>query len=440
MGLFLAASAGAALLVLSAAFFRSETPPIMPPETPEEEGMRTASENAYPVLDEAVRLVPPPPSQHFIEEADESGYVGPYIPSEDSVALMLGVGRPDDDPEFVTYLQSTEAAVAKMREAIARPYFRLPTPEHWNYPGVWLGSEALAKLAVAHAVYAVRYESAAVDPSAVIDSMRLGELVAQDGGFHGFRVGVQIQGLALKYAWNAALGPANAADRPAILEALSHHALSGRSLRAPLEYEWRIVDRPDAMWILMQRPDRAQRGDEGLENFVQRMLLGRQLDALRRHILANRESYLHSVDLSLPDLQAWQNRHPEVFHGRVWFDLMHRILPAREQSAQLDAWLCGWMVRVELEAFHARRGAYPESLSDLGVDVTDPIAGEPFRYRVFPEDFTLYSVGANGDDNNGDPWKERDLVFHRATEEPPTPEQTLATMGVSRFGRRGEAD
>ncbi|MFZ4484124.1 MAG: hypothetical protein ACOYOL_09125, partial [Chthoniobacterales bacterium] len=61
-------------------------------------------------------------------------------------------------------------------------------------------------------------------------------------------------------------------------------------------------------------------------------------------------------------------------------------------------------VGLALEEFRARNGAYPESLDELRLPpgaVTDPFAGQPFRYQPTKTSVLVYSVGKDGIDNGG---------------------------------------
>lgn len=64
---------------------------------------------------------------------------------------------------------------------------------------------------------------------------------------------------------------------------------------------------------------------------------------------------------------------------------------------------------IALKRFQLRHGAYPAALSELVPEYvvqvpTDPIDGRPLRYRLRGDGaYLLYSVGEDGEDNNGDP-------------------------------------
>ncbi len=48
------------------------------------------------------------------------------------------------------------------------------------------------------------------------------------------------------------------------------------------------------------------------------------------------------------------------------------------------------------------KGAYPETLSDLGKgEWIDPFSGKSLVYKTFPSGFVVYSLGENQVDDNG---------------------------------------
>ena len=68
-------------------------------------------------------------------------------------------------------------------------------------------------------------------------------------------------------------------------------------------------------------------------------------------------------------------------------------------------------LRVALELFRFKCGAYPEQLTDLSPSLiaklpNDVFSGGPFKYRRDAAGYTLYSVGENGRDDGG-VWNER---------------------------------
>jgi hypothetical protein len=64
-------------------------------------------------------------------------------------------------------------------------------------------------------------------------------------------------------------------------------------------------------------------------------------------------------------------------------------------------------------------GSFPEELPSLGDTSLDPFTGEPFRYRLMPQGFVLYSVGRDRVDNGGVPVggssRESDVIYQFPT-------------------------
>ena len=83
------------------------------------------------------------------------------------------------------------------------------------------------------------------------------------------------------------------------------------------------------------------------------------------------------------------------------------MLPALTRAARaqarhevhLDLMQLGLLV----EQHHAEHGVYPESLNTItgGQQPLDPFTGEPYRYSLSGDGFTLYSLGSNLTDDGG---------------------------------------
>jgi hypothetical protein len=63
-------------------------------------------------------------------------------------------------------------------------------------------------------------------------------------------------------------------------------------------------------------------------------------------------------------------------------------------------------------------GAYPASLDALDLEgLTDPFSQKPLFYHAEGENFSIYSVGENQQDNQGKPWERKheeydDIAWH----------------------------
>ena len=430
---FLAASAVAAGLITLAAVLKRDPPQIMPPESPEQVALRTSPENAFPLIAEAVELLPPVPQPLFASEKDNAGFVGPYIPAMDSLGLFLKIGRPDDDPEFKAYLAAAAPAVEAMRRSLERPSFRLPSlyPAHMD---VVRNTPALASLTMAAAIDRLRSGVSTDERATLLDVMRLGRLLDQDGGMQVHGSAAYVQAAALRMAWDVALGAATADQRIAQLAELSDLSLAEAPMKHHLELEWRVIDRRDAFWILAGNPEGVNEPSERVEDFLERLFVGRAMNHLRRHVLAHRALYEEAALLPLTSLHDFQAQHHELFSNNFYFDPMQGVMSAMNARATLDAWVRGWTVRAQLEQYKNDHGDYPSTLGDAGITEFDPFTGAPFIYRAYPGDVTLYSVGMNRGDNDADPIQDRDLVLHRATAEPEliTPLFNQESLGLRR--------
>jgi hypothetical protein len=413
VAVFLVASAAAALLITVAALVRREPPPLMPPETGEDVALRTSPDNAYYTLEETAKALPPAPGPVVVESEEIPGLSGPYQPRRaDSLGALLNIQRPDDDPELVAYLQESRAAYPILRDALAKPLYRLPDLDLTFAP------QRIASVLVADAVYRVRNDYLPeTAPALIFDAMALGALVQQDGGIGMFPEAAMVQSTALAHAWETVLRPAPPEARRALLGALRDASIVDRSARRHVEYDWRILDRPGAHWIVLQRPDRAAARARNARDFAERMYMGRQLNRARKHIHEHRETYLEAVDLRLSDYQAFERQQSEAFKFRRMFNPMHGIGGIVAFRAQLEAWLCGMDLVLQLEEVREATGRYPPDLTALPDACSDPFTDQPFLYRVYEDDYTLYSVGPDRRDNGGDRWRSRDIVLQKAAVE-----------------------
>lgn len=434
--LFFVASAVAAVLVVGAALLRKTPTLILPPEPAEETAMRTADGNAYSYLERAVSLLPKAPPPLVAQEEDNAGFVGMYMPAQGSIGHLLGVGRPDDDPELVAFIAEAGPALDAMHDALNGEYFRLPTPEVWKYAEILGRVPMLALISLADARLDLQTDPSRAQTAAVTDVLHLGTLIAQDGGFGGYAHGVSVQNVAAKQAWSAALEIIDPEHRDETIDAWEELSLARGGLRSALEYEWRILDRPDAFWILSNRPERANAPARHPGEVIERIMIGRQFERLRQHVIAHREAYLEAADMPWPGSEEWNRLYRRLTGARTWFDPMDRLGDVQRNRATIDAWLHGWRIVAHIESFRAANGLYPAQLTDLNMEVNDPLTKEPYVYRAYPEDYTLYSVGLDMRDNEGDAWQDRDLVFRRSANEPPQVTDPRVMQGLAEFGRR----
>jgi len=103
-----------------------------------------------------------------------------------------------------------------------------------------------------------------------------------------------------------------------------------------------------------------------------------------------------------------------------------------EVTAQRETEKRMTIVVIALKRYQLRHGSFPAALAELtpkfvAAELIDPWSGKPFHYRLNTnQTFTLYSVGADGQDDGGDPtpakstnappdvWAGKDVVWPTA--------------------------
>ena len=105
---------------------------------------------------------------------------------------------------------------------------------------------------------------------------------------------------------------------------------------------------------------------------------------------------------SVLGMEAWRNTGPGVYGGyqRQGLTLLARAAESEARRRLL-------VTAIAIERFHRANHSYPDALSKLAPDYLksvpkDFMDGEPLRYRRTDDDrFLLYSVGSDGQDDNG---------------------------------------
>ena len=89
---------------------------------------------------------------------------------------------------------------------------------------------------------------------------------------------------------------------------------------------------------------------------------------------------------------------------RHWWGVRHMVENAFKQRAVHEARLGLARTALLLERYHSQHGHCPEALEDLGEAApVDPFTGQGLIYVLDGDDYLLYSVGPDGDDDGGAP-------------------------------------
>jgi len=399
--LVLLAIAVLAVLIVVAARVTSRPVLIMPPESPERIAQRQAPENAYFTFVEAEKLMPPLPSPAPLAVPSEKDpkIAVPYRPEKGSAGEMLGIGRPDDDPLLVDYLKQCEPAIAKMREALGQSYCLLPVKwsdfEDFNasysvMAGYTKPLATAGRILTARGIFAARTKN---DPAEslpyLLDALRVGRMAAADGG-RLYEPGIQGQALT------RIPEVAHTAPREALLAMLGELkplAAAVPSLLPNFEFRWRILDhniRAEA------------RSKDSAQRLLENLGMGMYIRQLKRDTAARKEELSKAVELPYREFMQWRNHQADRDRSNLLWETTQTVWA----QSQIHVYYQGALLATAIEIYQRDNNAYPETLDTLiptyfDAPPEDALSGAPFAYRKGDGDYTLYSIGANGKDENG---------------------------------------
>jgi hypothetical protein len=363
--------------------------PTMPAESPEIAAKRHAPDNAYFVLIEAVEALPKTPSPVSVPDIEVPKAMVKYRPEKDSLGEILGIGRPDDDPELVQYLRDCDKAIAKTREALGRPYFLMPV-------GAPQGIIRLGNVFTARGVQSLRAGDEAGGWVWMRDTARLGLLI--QGQRECTDVANKILYRVTHYLKKVAQSTSSAALEEISADILEFHS----ELKPPtgdLEFTLRQIDQ--GAFPFMRIP----RG--GLQRIAATAERSLRLRVMKSWARRNLDGLLRSLEIPFPEAMAWWEQAVQrPGFGSSAIDLLTRVRSLVDSRASLETEFRGVILVVALERFRRAHSAYPEALDALAPETLaavpeDPFSGHPFVYKRVGEDYVLYSVGRNQKDDGG---------------------------------------
>lgn len=395
----LVAVAGASIVALP---MLRKPKPLLPPESPEVAAKRFAPENAYFTLLEARTLMPKAPEFAMVHPKDDPHQLERYVPEPGSLGELLGVGRPDDDPELVAYLDACEPAVAKAREALQRTYFLLPID--WAHCPAWddtngpqaklRGMSALAKLLAARGIQAARSGDGANAVNGLLEMIRLQTLMREEYDFRGF------SGSGRAGAYEMVRASSDASLDAADTE-LRRRRAELKPPTANLSFLLRLVASKASPL------DMPSEGNAG-ERLLQESLKMIERTRVRSWIVEHLDELYAEVSKSPPEVDRWARiARPQMgrtYWGGAWF--LQGICGMVQGTANMRILLDGSLTVIALERHRRAEGSYPETLNALTpklIDAVpnDPYANGPLLYKRVDGDYQLYSVGMNGKDDGG---------------------------------------
>ncbi len=380
-------------------------PPLIMPEGREEiAAKRQSPDNGYPLLEEAVKLFPPKPSRGAMPHPVQPNLQIPYTPESGSLSESLDVQRPLGDPEFTKYIHACDPLIAKVREAMARPFCLPLSPPTYFENGSADSVFLLTFVFAARGESLARYEGAPAEGLPYyLDALRFIRILANsdDASRSIFQANARITILSMmRRLARETLSPL---EIEAFQRELRELGPPFPDRKAMLENAWRIHDDT----LLQPAADYMRRFPESL--FFRYSLW--RLARSSRRVIEQRQFWHDLAQRCQSDFLLWIAReHPRFTHNpwSGWFDPAGRLmfLMARVCGDQAD--YQATRIALALERFNKEKGAYPESLAELLPAYIeelpqDPISCQPFGYQRKDPAYLLYSPGTDAKDNGGTP-------------------------------------
>ena len=393
----------AGALVVIVPFLRRE--PIVPQESSETIAKRHAPENAFFRLIEAVDSLPPAPPFIMSPSRDDPKLIAKYEPEECSLGWLLNVQRPDDDQQLLDYLRACENAATKTREALQSPYFLLPVD--WttrvNETGIdspldkFWRFRSLGGILAAEGLRSLRAGDEAGGLSGFLDAVRLGLLIRNDGGNPRFSSTVLVTTLRCLCGTVAAFS--NATLERAFAEVRRLHAEVGPPLNN-LSFILRDVDHGG--YARFYSDD-----SNPLNREVYRVVHSFRRRQLRVWAKRHRDELFDLVKGPYRPVREWERRTwKENTRWGVGGELASQVEALAYSRAEADVAFNGAALVIALEFYRRSHGSHPETLDALAPEYIDSIPGDPFTgnaliYKRVGEDYQLYSLGIDGEDDGG---------------------------------------
>ncbi len=365
-------------------------PKIVPEWPAQAETIRqNPSENAYETLMEAERLLPKvKPGPKLLPHPDIKDRQIPYHAGPGTIGRALGIQRPDDDPELLTYLESCQTAFEKVHEALDKPHY-LPPPAPNPYMVV---SDFAAHKHLAFYAQALTRQPGQCEKALpyLVDAVRLASLLTVHSAFRPLTGGDSTLDALAHCAWRA---PSDEFLRKAAGH-LSELPPPCDDRREMLLIAWAHIDQ-----MMDEMHGESRNMWEGLGHIFMNFHLAR---IARAHI-ARKDAYLELVEQPYTAVVEKRGELP-MFRGPFqWLgpEPLIRQLVAKAQARQWPYWRA--VFAVALERYKRAHGEYPGQLEALvpeyvGAIPPDMLTGAPLRYKRHAEAYILYSLGEDGVD------------------------------------------
>jgi hypothetical protein len=375
-------------LVVAVRFHRTE--PLIEPEPPELTAKRTSPDNAYYAFDKLAQTLPDTPKPQRVKP--------------DPIAAHMSIRREDDDPEMMEYLKATRPIAENVVQILEKKtYYCAPVESIENTRKDLIRFRNLFAILRGHALYAEKNGEPEKAVEFVLAALRLGAAMAKDGPLENVDSAAtaiaQTSDTAMCLPWE----DYSEEQLREFLKALDELQPANIDLSHSLDWEFRLVE----AGVYNAGEEEQSRG------------LGASLrEAIIRRFLRKHETELRAAaTLSYPELDDWSTQHRRVRRRRRRhspMDIMTALLAGVRNVTNAATQVEGLRAVVGLEQYKKTHGEYPESLDALTPEFLDSVpvdaySTEPLRYSRKNDSYQVYSVGRDGNNDDGDP--KRDVLY-----------------------------
>jgi hypothetical protein len=355
---------------------------VLPPESPEIARLRfSRTENAWYVLEEAVKLIPPRP------------FVDPRTTVDFQFGLMglfTGLYLPDDNPEHVAWVRGCKAAIDRVRDALKMDHLLMPV----QFEGIKNPWDPIRQCNALHELSDVMLATAALE-TRTANSERVFDYYRD-----AFRLGLMVRN-SIPETWSSdpkglckLMRQFDPRTQREALEWLIEFNTKKAPPRQAIEDRLRLYESWKGVWKEMFWPPEPERIPYLVGSVV-------RSGPARRVFAANVDAILGACCMTEREYEAWKNRYPELAHAaESSFPAFYPQSCCYANSAYQTG-LDVMEVVLAIELYRHAHGAYPESLDALAPEFLPqmPISrwAGPFYYRRAEPDYWL-ALRGQGDD------------------------------------------
>ncbi|MFP6582189.1 MAG: hypothetical protein VCD00_06485 [Candidatus Hydrogenedentota bacterium] len=387
LGLLLVTFAG---LIVVVNIGNTETELILPEFYAEQERLRSdTTQNAYFKVFEADLLIPIEPIPLLVPDPDSPQSKFDYQPDLDSIAALLGIKRPDDDPETLKYLDDTREVVTLAESASKMPRFInshgawTPTVNIWTYDSVLYPHKVL-RVQLAHAVTKINHKENREDGLEALEAVyRLNSIFTNSVSGSGMwgnwgNYYNQVQSMYRRHD--------DPELRAALRDLLRNQSIPIPNIQRVLDTVLGSIDETLTYPGVLAEQGNDIRFDARIGVFILQHIanaIRERLPTLRTIADAHPSDYPDLIDaLDWRDMTYWDQRNAYIAQ-----DMISELLRAHQANAQYTATELSFTI----EDYRSEHGAYPESLDALVPEYYDaiplsPLSHQPFRYARVDDD------------------------------------------------------